>query len=133
MTAYLIDTNHLSPLVTRNHSLRHRLIAGLENDEVFAIPAPVLTEFLFGIQVLPRAVANMAEWQKYQNAFAYYDIQQQDAILAATLRVGLRRHGCQLQTVDSLIAAIALRYELTLLTTDKDFQVVPGLAQENWI
>ncbi|RIK38099.1 MAG: hypothetical protein DCC55_22160 [Chloroflexi bacterium] len=36
-------------------------------------------------------------------------------------------------TVDALIAALALRYELTLLTTDKDFWAVPGLRMENWL
>ena len=33
----------------------------------------------------------------------------------------------------SLIAVIALRYDLTLLTTDGDFQAIPGLRLENWI
>lgn len=33
----------------------------------------------------------------------------------------------------SLIAAVALRYDLTLLTTDKDFSAIPQLKQENWL
>ena len=32
-----------------------------------------------------------------------------------------------------MLAAIALRYGLTLLTTDSDFAAVPGLPQENWL
>jgi predicted nucleic acid-binding protein len=38
-----------------------------------------------------------------------------------------------LETVDVLVAFIALRYALTLLTTDGDFRVVPGLPHENWL
>jgi predicted nucleic acid-binding protein len=36
-------------------------------------------------------------------------------------------------TVDAILAAIALRHSLTLLTTDRDFAAVPGLAQANWL
>ena len=39
----------------------------------------------------------------------------------------------QLETVDALITAVALRYDLTLLTTDRDFNAVPQLKQENWL
>ena len=37
-----------------------------------------------------------------------------------------------LATVDALMAAIALRYDLVLLTADNDFNNVPGLNHENW-
>ena len=133
MTAYLLDTNHLSPFVTLDHPLRHLLIEGLDRGDQFGIPTPALTEFLFGIQMIPRATANMQEWQKYRASFDYYDVSQEDAELAATLRVVLRKRGRQLQTVDGLIAAIALRYDLILLTTDKDFEAVDGLVRENWL
>lgn len=55
-----------------------------------------------------------------------------DADQAADLQVHLRRQGRQLATVDALIAVTALRYDLTLLTTDKDFEVIPSLRCENW-
>jgi predicted nucleic acid-binding protein len=38
-----------------------------------------------------------------------------------------------LETVDSLIAVIALRNDLTLLTTDGDFKPIPQLKRENWL
>jgi len=44
--------------------------------------------------------------------------------------VTLRRAGRQLATIDALAAAVALRYGLTVLTTDSDFSAVPGLARE---
>jgi predicted nucleic acid-binding protein len=133
MAGYLLDANHLSPFVTLNHPLRYILIERIEAGDTFGIAAPALTEFLFGIQTLPRAATNLQEWQKFDTAFDYYDIRRDDAELAATLQLGLRRRGRQLHTVDALIAAIALHYHLTLLTTDQDFQAVIGLAQENWL
>jgi len=38
-----------------------------------------------------------------------------------------------LETVDGFVAVTALRYNLVLLTSDKDFVPVPGLQQENWL
>lgn len=52
---------------------------------------------------------------------------------AAQLQVQLRRAGRQLQTVDALIAIVALRYNMTLLTTDRDFSPIPALHLENWL
>lgn len=34
--------------------------------------------------------------------------------------------------IDSLIAVVAVRNDLVLLTTDRDFLAVPNLKQENW-
>lgn len=133
MAGYLLDTNHLSPFVTLDHPLRQILIDRLQQGDTFSIAAPALAEFLFGIQTIPRAILNVQEWQKFHNAFNYYDIQRKDAEQAAILQLELRRRGRQLHTVDALIAAVALRYQLTLLTTDKDFQAVVGLAQANWL
>jgi len=44
----------------------------------------------------------------------------------------LRKEGWQLAALDALIAVVALRYELVLLTTDNDFKAVPKLKVENW-
>jgi tRNA(fMet)-specific endonuclease VapC len=53
--------------------------------------------------------------------------------VAAALQSSLRRAGRQLATVDALLAAVALRHGLTLLTTDGDFDAVPNLRLENWL
>lgn len=56
-----------------------------------------------------------------------------DAERAANLQTSLRRRGRQLETVDALIAAVALRYDLTLLTADNDFSAISQLKRENWL
>ena len=133
MATYLLDSNHMSPLVTFNHPLREKIIRRLQAGDVFCIPVPVLTETIFGFSILPRAKKNLKEWNKLESSFTYYDVQKVDAERAAELRLMLRRRGWQLETVDALIAAIALRYDLILLTRDKDFNAIPGLRRENWL
>jgi len=132
MTNYLLDTNHASPLITLGHPLRERVLHQLDEGDRFAICVPVLVETLFGIGMLPRAAQNLTEWKRLQPVLPCYIPDETDAELAAELQVSLRRRGWQLATVDALIAAVALRYDLTLLTTDRDFQVIPRLQHDNW-
>ncbi len=133
MAHYLLDTNHLSPLVTLSHPLRRRVHASLESGDTFALATPSVAEFLFGIRLLPRAAENLAEWERIRTDFLYYPIDVADAEAASSLQASLRQRGWQLETVDALIAAVALRNDLTLLTTDGDYREVPGLTTENWL
>lgn len=51
-----------------------------------------------------------------------------DHVDAAELRNTCRRNGLQIGTIDALIAQLCIRHALTLLTTDRDFAGVTGLA-----
>src|SRR5689334_6215336 len=103
MVAYLLDTNHASPLVTHHHPLRRRVRDRMEAGNTFAICVPVLTETLFGISLLPRAAQNRAEWARFQDRIACYVPDAADGEAAATLQLALRRRGRQLATVDATI------------------------------
>ncbi|MEZ4734997.1 MAG: type II toxin-antitoxin system VapC family toxin [Caldilineaceae bacterium] len=133
MASYLLDTNHLSPLITPDHPLRQRFVQQHAAGDSFSIAIPALTEMLFGIRTLPRAERNLQEWQIIEGLFTFYHIEKRDGEAAADLQVTLRRQGWQLGTVDALIATIALRYGLILLTKDKDYRAVPRLQQNNWL
>lgn len=116
MTNYLLDTNHLSPLVTIGHPLRQRFLQNINPSNTLAIPSPVITE-----------------WQRLRNRFAFYHIDDVIAEAAAQLQISWRRQGRQLGTIDALIAALALANNLVLLTTDRDFETIPELLRENWL
>lgn len=99
----------------------------------FAINVPILAETLFGIRILPRGSENLTTWAQLEPQLVCYVPDGTDAVQAVDIQLSLRRRGRQLATVDALIAVTALRYDLTLLTTDNDFAPVPGLRVENWI
>ena len=65
--------------------------------------------------------------------FTLYAVNAEDAEKAFWLRLTLRQKGWQLDLVDSFVAVVALRYDLILLTKDKDFLAIPGLKLENWL
>lgn len=133
MVAYLLDTNHASPLVTTGHPLPRRVHERAAAGDTFAICVLVLTETLFGVSLLPRAAQNRAEWARLQQILTCYVPDEPDGVAAATLQLALRCQGQQLLTVDVLIATVALRYSLVLLTTDRDFAAVLALTQGNWL
>ncbi|MFN8491550.1 MAG: type II toxin-antitoxin system VapC family toxin [Caldilineaceae bacterium] len=133
MSDYLLDTNHASPLVTLEHPLRELILQRVDEGDSFAICTPVLTETLYGIGILPRAAQNLREWERLRLFLPCFAADETDAKFAAELQILLRLQGRQLNTVDALVAAVALRYDLIVLTKDKDFRVVPNLRYENWL
>jgi predicted nucleic acid-binding protein len=113
--------------------MRQRVLLSLQAGNTFAITLPVITETLYGIGLLPRATQNFAEWARLRPSLTCYLLDEADAANAAALQRSLRSQGWQLETVDALIAVVALRYNLVLLTADTDFAPVPNLKQENWL
>ena len=133
MNAYVVDTNHLSPIVTLDHPLRNKILTMVDSGQKFIVPSVVLHEFMFGIGTIKRAKQNLQEWESLRHGFAIYHV---DAVIAhesARLRIRLRKQGWQLDPIDSMVAMIALWNQQTLLTTDKDFRGVPQLQTENWL
>jgi predicted nucleic acid-binding protein len=51
----------------------------------------------------------------------------------AQLFYDLRRRGRVLSQVDLMVAALAINLNVTVLTTDRDFEAVNGISCENWI
>lgn len=133
MERYLLDTNHLSPLVTTGHPLRDLILARHTDGDEFFVCVPVLIESIFGFSILPRGKSNRAEWERLKWRFPCVFIDEEDAEAAADLRVTLRAQGKQLEAMDASIAVAALLHRLTLLTKDRDFSAVPALKMENWL
>ena len=129
---YLLDSNHAATLVTTSHPLRKRVMDRMASGDRFWTCVPVVTETVFGLGMLPRATENLTEWSRLEVLMPCLRPGQREARLAGELQVTLRRRGWQLATVDALIAVVALRSDLVLLTTDKDFLAVPDLRHENW-
>ena len=83
--------------------------------------------------MLPRVEQNVTEWSRLRKAFECYHLEAEDGEMAAALQATLRRKGRQLEAIDALIAATAIRHHLVLLTSDKDFDAIPDLKRENWL
>ncbi len=132
MTRYLLDANHISPLVTRGHYLREHILRQSSRGDQFYIPTLAYAEASYGFLVLPRAEQNEALWKQIQHKFIYLRVFHADVQEATRLRLDLRKQGRQLDLIDSIIAISAIRHDLILLTADRDFEPIKHLRTENW-
>ncbi len=74
-------------------------------------------------KALSRLLAALRIWSlDEKTAFLYGDIYHQ-----------LRQRGCVCSQIDMMQAALARQLGLVLLTTDRDFDALPGLSIENWL
>ena len=65
---------------------------------------------------------------RYFSALPLLVPDRNDHVSAAELRNTCRRKGIQVGTIDALLAQLCVRYELPMLTTDKDFHHIAGQA-----
>ena len=127
MTAYLLDTNHLTSLMKPGGALLARLDAAcLEGDEFSICPVTVGEAWVWVLDG-PRTDRRPSRYRGVRSLLFFTPLTEADAEHSARLRIDLRRRGYQLELPDALIAAVALRLNLTLLTADADFAPVTGL------
>jgi hypothetical protein len=121
MTRFIIDTSVWSEALRRKKNSVNssetvvRKIIG-DEDEIVIIGI-ILQEILSGI-------SNEKLFEEIKNIlddFIYLDITKNDYVFAAELRNKCKSKGVIAGSIDFLIAAIAIRNELQLVTFDKDF------------
>ena len=100
-----------------------RLRDALIDGESICTTGLVLQELLQGL-LGPKTPALIAE------RFAAADWispTRSDHLEAANIRNACRRRGIQVGTIDALLARLCISRSLTMLTTDRDFELVAGL------
>ena len=117
----LVDTSVWSLALRRDAEATEpevqELKEALFGAEVVVTTGLVLQELLQGFsgaKARTRIIARFA-------ALPLLQPDRDDHIGAAALRNACRQSGVQLGTIDALLAQLAIRHDLTLLTTDKDF------------
>jgi predicted nucleic acid-binding protein len=94
-----------------------RLLVALEEQEPVFTTGLILQEILQGYDG-PRAREKIL---REFDALPMLVPDREDHVAAAGLRNLCRRRGVQTGTIDALLAAIAIRHDLHLITTDRDF------------
>lgn len=123
----LVDTSVWS-LSIRRHSPDLPEVSALRDalsgQDLVVTTGVILQEVLQG---LTTAAARTAV-RDQMNGMTYLDADRNDHLAAADVFVGCRERGIQIGSVDALIAAICIRRDLTLLTTDRDFAHIAELT-----
>lgn len=101
------------------------LRAALDGAEVVVTTGLVLQELLQGFSG-PKA--RDAVLERFA-ALPLIPPDREDHVAAAELRNACRRRGVQLGTIDALLIQLCRRYELTMLSADKDFEHARSVVQ----
>ncbi len=117
----LIDTSVWSEALRRKdkslNSSESVIRKIIDNNDEIVVTGIILQEILSGISN-PKL---FAEIKKILNDFSYLETVKDDYIYAAELRNKCRQKGITAGSYDFLIASVAIRNKLILVTFDKDF------------
>jgi predicted nucleic acid-binding protein len=116
----LVDTSVWSLALRRDHPRRDRHVRRFHDaltDGEVVLTGVVLQELLQGLVDGSAKERLVAELVKLSLLVPSRD----DHLMAAELFTTCRRKGVQLGTVDALLAALCIRRDLVLLSTDRDF------------
>jgi tRNA(fMet)-specific endonuclease VapC len=130
--SYLLDTNICSAHLKRPAGLVHRFI---QHSGRLFIPTPVLGElytWAYHRSNPQPLVDRIAE--ELLNDVAVLEFDSRCAIEFGQLNGQLLLQGITVDSVDLMIAAVALVHDLTLVTHNtRDFERIPGLRLDDWL
>jgi tRNA(fMet)-specific endonuclease VapC len=130
VTRFMLDTNTVSHLLKKHPAVTRRVVAAPIT--ALCISAITQGELLFGLAKRPEATAlRDAVWEFLRRV----DVLPWDATTApvyGTTRAATQREGRVLAPMDLLIGSHALSIAAILVTNDRVFGQLPGLAIEDW-
>ena len=128
---FLLDTNVCSAHMRRPGGLAHRF---LQHSGQLAIPTIVLAELYAGAHRHPNPTRLLSLIADLLQEVAVLDFDTAYAEQFGKIRGGLLQQGISMNTVDLMIASVALVHNLTLVTHNTvDFRNIPGLRLDDWL
>lgn len=97
----------------------------IETGEYVCLIGIILQEILSGVT----SEKLFSQLEDHLSAFPMIAIEREDYVKAARLRNNCKKKGIQVGTIDALIAAVCIKNDLLLLSTDKDFQLIANNSE----
>jgi tRNA(fMet)-specific endonuclease VapC len=94
---------------------------------------PALCELEVGARQVRDPASYRKSLARLLTALRIWALDEETALLYGEVYHQLREKGCVCSQVDMMQAALARQLGLVLLTTDRDFDALPGLSIENWL
>ena len=133
MSRYLLDTNAVADCVFRRRGVFDRVQTARLAGHRIGTGIPVLAEVFAGIEYSATRDANLVVVNRNVGLFRLWPFTPDAAREYGRLYATLRQRGRTIQTVDLMIAAIALTLGgCTVVTSDSDLSGIPRLKVENW-
>lgn len=131
---YLLDTNHLGEAVRKVSRLRERIHRVARSGTKIGTCIHVLCELETGFCQLTHPDPQRRILRRLLGeTVRLWPVELSVARIFGEIHLLLRQRGRHLSYVDIVLAALAKDMNLTLLTTDRDFEALPDLRTENWL
>jgi tRNA(fMet)-specific endonuclease VapC len=125
---FLLDTNIVIALLEGDTLVEQRC----EEAEAVFVASTAIGELYYGAYKSGRMAANIARVEEFVATINVLVCDVATANLYGQIRNFLRQKGRPIPDNDIWIAAVAMQYELTLISRDTHFQEVDGLLVEKW-
>lgn len=133
MAGFLIDCNHLSAAVRKVSAVRDRMHQERKAGHRFISCYPVICELEAGIQQTAKPAETRRRLAQLSRHVRLWPLDAETARFYGEIFNELRRQGRALSQVDIIVAAMARQHNLTVLTSDRDFEALPDVVTENWM
>ena len=127
---YMLDTNTVSHLLKKHPAVTRRVVAAPITS--LCISAITQGELLFGLAKRPDAAALHAAVREFLRRVDVLPWDAATSEIYGPARAATQREGRVLAPMDLLIGAHALSIDAVLVTNDRAFAQLPGLAVEDW-
>jgi len=124
----LLDTNIVSAWLKGETVIADKMDA---SRKVY-IPVIVIGEMHYGAQYSMDVQKNIDNIKKVASRYEILLVNNDTAVLYGLIKALLRKKGSPIPENDIWIAATAKQHSLTLITRDKHFNEIEGLAVEKW-
>jgi len=131
VTSYLLDTNAVSDLIANQSSVIRHLAEHLATDDQVGLCRPVHYEILRGLFWRGATSKIHTYTQRIIPLLTWIELTDLDWEEAARLWADARRRGRQLGDPDLLLAAIAHKETMVLVSSDADFDTF-SVTREDW-
>jgi tRNA(fMet)-specific endonuclease VapC len=133
MRRFLLDTNIAGDLIEKRGPDPERVRQARLRGDRIGIGIPVLAELYYGIEFSSTRERNLQRLRRTMSGLTIWPFDEPAAAEFGRLRAELRRIGRPMQSIDIMIASIALSLgNCSVVSADSDLAAVPGLSVENW-
>ena len=130
---YLLDTNICIYIIKKKPASVIKKFEKLKSGSV-AISTITLSELYYGVAKSSKPNENMIALQEFISPLEILDFTHDDSLIYGKIRTELQKKGSPIGAMDLLIASIAKRQDLILVTNNiKEFARISDLKIENWV
>jgi predicted nucleic acid-binding protein len=133
MAGFLLDTNHLSDALRPVSRVRDRIGQLRHVGARVGTCIPVLCELEAALPSGERGGAYRRALLRLLGRVRVWPLEREAAHRYGEIYRELRKLGRVLSQVDIMLAALARQMDLTIATTDGDFEALPDIRTENWL